>query len=309
MKYILILLISISFAQEQDWDLQRGYDPRNDERPVTYTEAQVIAPIGMGETEYNVTWCISREVPDACPNQWTTDEFGRDVFYGCLVYHFHYESDYSHSKYFDSYEEAEKFANKAVEENDIIDVKIDGELILKPKAEWINVDVDSVSNMYVATLSNSDIITWSEPEIDTSKIITCLLNHPAGYSCDYGKTTSESYEHMIQRIDAEYYRLHPRERVVTVGDLFDYAEECYNDTLRLEKYEHYGNEYILVHENYAEMFTERQLNKKGYFYQYRWVNNIANGNLIFVDKLEMEYIFVKEPTMKGVIERLKEKKQ
>ena len=59
MKYILILLITISFAQvpsithafaqEQDWDLQRGYDPRNDERPVAYTEAQVIAPIGMGE--------------------------------------------------------------------------------------------------------------------------------------------------------------------------------------------------------------------------------------------------------------------
>ncbi len=68
-------------------------------------------------------------------------------------------------------------------------------------------------------------------EIDTSNaIITCLVNHPKGYNCDYGKTTSESYEHMLQRIDSEYDRLHPRERVVTVGDYFDYAEECYNDS-------------------------------------------------------------------------------
>ncbi len=89
---------------------------------------------------------------------------------------------------------------------------------------------------------------------------------------------------------------------ITMGMIFEYAKECYNDTLRLEKYDHYGNDYILVHENYAEMFTELQLKQKGYFYQYRWVTNTV------IDEehpMKMEYIFVKEPTMKGFTEWLK----
>ena len=145
-------------------------------------------------------------------------------------------------------------------------------------------------------------------EIDTSNaIITCLVNHPKGYNCDYGKTTIESYEHRLQRIDAEYDRLHPRERVVTVGDYFDYAEECYADTIKAKQYIE-GNivEYIIETDEMLWMKTIEQLEDDGYFYQYRWVTN----EIIDEDNpVEFEYIFVKEPTLKGFIEWLKENKQ
>jgi len=84
-------------------------------------------------------------------------------------------------------------------------------------------------------------------------------------------------------------------------DIYDYAEECYNDTLRLKKV---GDEYIILYDNYGEMFTKRQLNQRGYFYQYRWIINIIIDEN---NPMEFEYIFVKEPTLKGFIEWLKEK--
>ena len=164
MKYILILLVSFSFAQ-------------------------VIAPIGMGETEYNVTWCVREEISDPCPNTWMKDEFGRDVFYGCLVYHFHYEYDCAHSKNFNSYEEAEKFAKKAVKESNISEVKLNGTLIPKPKIEYDYTDItsDSVS---VGTITAA-ITNWT---------ITGVTNIP-----------------------------------ITRENLFDYAEECYNDKKKIDE--------------------------------------------------------------------------
>lgn len=80
-----------------------------------------------------------------------------------------------------------------------------------------------------------------------------------------------------------------------------YAEECYNDTIRLKKV---GDEYIFMYEHYGEMFTKRQLNQREYFYQYRWITNTV------IDEehpMEFEYIFVKEPRLPGFIEWLKDK--
>ncbi len=176
MKYI-ILLISLSFAQ-------------------------VIAPIGMGEKEHKVTWCISIDVQDPCPDMWTRDEFGRDIFYGCLVYHFHIDYDCDHSKYFDSYEEAEKFAKKANKESGITDVKLDGVLIQKPVKEWIPIAVDSC-------LTVSDLLTFVSSGITDEE-----------WAFQIGLTTDIALTNEEMRL----------QQPITFGDVLDYAEECYNDT-------------------------------------------------------------------------------
>lgn len=43
-------------------------------------------------------------------------------------------------------------------------------------------------------------------------------------------TTNQSYNEYLAELDKEYDILHPRERVITVGDVLDYAEEVYNDS-------------------------------------------------------------------------------
>ena len=117
-----------------------------------------------------------------------------------------------------------------------------------------------------------------ETEVEQNAIITCLVNHPQGYNCDYGKTTIESYEHRLQRIDAEYDRLHPREREITVGDYLDYAEECYNDSTWVE--------------------TSFYMRTREIFSHYSWYRE--EGDVIWLRRT---------PTFEGFIEWLKEKKQ
>ena len=91
---------------------------------------------------------------------------------------------------------------------------------------------------------------------------------------------------------------------ITMGMVFDYEEECYNDTLRAKEYvEGYIVEYIVEIDGMLWMMTGKQLEDKGYFYQYRWITNTV------IDEehpMEFEYIFVKEPTLKGFGEWLKE---
>jgi len=77
----------------------------------------------------------------------------------------------------------------------------------------------------------------------------------------------------------------------------EYKQKCMGDTIKAISYE---DEYIIDWETYREMVTERQLEKYGYKYRYRWV--------IATDPFEFEYIFTKEPTLQGFIEYLREER-
>ena len=120
--------------------------------------------------------------------------------------------------------------------------------------------------------------------------------------------------------EKKYKEWNYKNTTVTVWDFVSYAEECYADTIRAKEYRlgdigdavmkpgyvYYKNdaEYIIEHETYREMVTERQLMRKGYLYQYRWVKN----TIIDEDNpIEFEYIFVKEPTLKGFIKWIENK--
>lgn len=180
MKYILttIMLISLAFGQ-------------------------VFTLIGMtGETI--VEWCVAEEVSDPCPNQWTKDEFGRDKFYGCLVYHFHIEYDCNHSKVFPTYEEAKEFADRALKESNISEVKINGELIPKLVAEHIPIDVDSLFVGSTVMISPGNITTVAFEPISVDEKICWTANE-----------------------------------IITLKNILDYAEECYNDST--PSYHHYIN--------------------------------------------------------------------
>lgn len=74
--------------------------------------------------------------------------------------------------------------------------------------------------------------------------------------------------------------------------------EAESDTLRAKLFE---GEYIVQHETYGEMLSERQLLQQGYRYAYRWVKN---NTLPF----EIEYVFVREPTLRGFRDFLKRQK-
>ena len=91
-------------------------------------------------------------------------------------------------------------------------------------------------------------------------------------------------------IDSSYY-FHQMTHLINAWKV--YQQECEKDTIKTVQYE---NEYIIWHDGYGEMVTERQLNEKGYKYHYRW--------LIKTDPFEFEYIFIKEPTMKDFMQYL-----
>lgn len=76
---------------------------------------------------------------------------------------------------------------------------------------------------------------------------------------------------------------------------FEYEKEC-QDTIKGIPYE---GDYIIDHDSYREWVSEFQLNERGYYYKYRWV--------IATDPLEMEYIFIRKPTMIGFLEYLHKK--
>lgn len=85
--------------------------------------------------------------------------------------------------------------------------------------------------------------------------------------------------------------------------LEQYEQECYEDTIKAQKFQDLPSgeafDYVIWHENYGEWVSEKQLEERGYKYKYRWV--------IETDPFEFEYIFLKEPTLKGFIDFLKRK--
>jgi hypothetical protein len=111
------------------------------------------------------------------------------------------------------------------------------------------------------------------------------------------------YEQLVNRayVDPELVRSlnSNEEKLITVEMLLDYAQECYNDTLKLIKFKGMPDDYILAHAHYNEAFTERQLKEMGYEYKFRFLDNTAS---------EWKYYFVKEPTLKGFIEWIKNRK-
>lgn len=65
-----------------------------------------------------------------------------------------------------------------------------------------------------------------------------------------------------------------------------YEKECC-DTIKAKPFK---DQFLIDHGSYGEMVTEQQLNKRGYIYDYRII--------IKFDPMELEYYFIKEPTLK-----------
>ena len=78
--------------------------------------------------------------------------------------------------------------------------------------------------------------------------------------------------------------------------ILEYVEECSLDTIKMTKYK---DVFIVDRGLYREAMNEIQLNKEGYFYEYRWV--------ISTDPFEFEWYFIKEPTLKGFVKWLENK--
>lgn len=94
------------------------------------------------------------------------------------------------------------------------------------------------------------------------------------------------------------YAVMSGETMITENLLLRYADECYADTLVLTKTPELPNDYIIEHPHYREALTEAQLKKKGYEYQYRFLES---------DSAEWKYYFVKIPTLAGFAEWLRTK--
>lgn len=77
--------------------------------------------------------------------------------------------------------------------------------------------------------------------------------------------------------------------------LREYEEVCYVDTLKAILWQ---GEYIVDRVSYKEMMSMQQLEDNGYKYKYRWfIDNNLDDCL---------YIFIKEPTLPGLIKWLEE---
>lgn len=74
---------------------------------------------------------------------------------------------------------------------------------------------------------------------------------------------------------------------------YDKHEKEYCDTIKAT-YNQTLENYLVDRGNYIEAYSKEQLEQKGYKYKYRWV--------IKMNPIKMEYIFVKEPTLKEFIE-------
>ena len=62
-----------------------------------------------------------------------------------------------------------------------------------------------------------------------------------------------------------------------------YKLECYDTIIAMP----FENQFIINHGLYQEMVSEKQLNKRGYIYKYRFI--------IDTNPMKIEYYFVKEP--------------
>ena len=108
--------------------------------------------------------------------------------------------------------------------------------------------------------------------------------------CEEANTTYATYVR-IDTVIAKYTWI---ESFVNMWD--SYAKE-YIDTIKATY--HAELDFLIQHKNYMESITEEQLERRGYKFKYRWLptSNFA----------DMEYVFVKEPTINGFIEFLRNK--
>lgn len=65
---------------------------------------------------YIVFWCLMNWIPEPCPLQNQVDEFGREILYGCLVMHGHFEQGETQSKVFTDRDSAFAFYKRALDE-------------------------------------------------------------------------------------------------------------------------------------------------------------------------------------------------
>ena len=85
----------------------------------------------------------------------------------------------------------------------------------------------------------------------------------------------------------------------------EYEQECYTDTIKATLFvEGAIIEYIIPLANtfIKEMVTEKQLKDRGYEYRYRWIDKVDSSG-----DFDIEYIFTKEPSLKGFMEFLRKK--
>lgn len=105
-----------------------------------------------------------------------------------------------------------------------------------------------------------------------------------------------------------------RPQEITFGMWYDYVIECSKDTIKATKYiEGDIVEFMFKgrFENIKEMASEKQLNDRGYQYRYRWLKTPIPTGLYSSGhwELHFEYIFTREPDMKGFVNWIIEQAQ
>lgn len=148
----------------------------------------------------------------------------------------------------------------------------------------------------------------------------------------FSQITSETYDEMLRRIDAqqdsgfvivtnvtdvdtitkptrEEWIESARNSPITFGMWYDYVNECSLDTIKATKYgEKDPIEYLISHDDtlILEWVNEKQLNDRGYLYRYRWIKNPLETGIYFDNEweLQFEHIFTKEPDLKRFIDWL-----
>ena len=118
------------------------------------------------------------------------------------------------------------------------------------------------------------------------------------------------WTNLPSEIDKEEFKMtiyHPDEYIwkYLLYAYKEYEQECYTDTIKATLFvEGAIIEYIIPLANtfIKEMVTEKQLKDRGYEYRYRWIDKVDSSG-----DFDIEYIFTKEPSLKGFMEFLRKK--
>ena len=223
------------------------------------------------EKTYTVSWRVAYEITDPCPDVPRMDKFGRlsGGMIGCLVHHCHIE--YGHkSKEFIKRELAFNFYNEALQEQSLY------------------------FNMFVTTDGSIDSV-----RIDSILIINenvSLLNmNLTDTLCVDGTIGIGNGGHDVDSllfITGTSWQYTSFDKIIWFSHFKDYIESC-KDTITAVAC---GNGEFTIRD--SEIVTSSQMKKRGYdFYR----EYIPIG-----DVFDIKYIFVKEPTLMGFYDWLKD---
>jgi hypothetical protein len=208
----------------------------------------IICSLGaIGQTfEYKVEWCISSMIQVPCPDANKKDKYGREINkgYSCLVYHFQTEYDCDHVKQFSDREEAMKFYERILGEVPTVELLDEG---------ICRVTFDSIeTHDLIKVIDDIEKDTLSEPSISTGWLGDAgvgigvykdieisfhtgindsgclgLWNTSPTHFIEISNKKGETVLAMDSTFTITSYK---GEKIITLSDLMEYEEECYNDS-------------------------------------------------------------------------------